>query len=195
MSGDDPLLARFTARRDEASFRELYRCHTPYLYGLAMRLAGDPAAAEELTQEAWVRALERHDRYTGGSAYRTWLAGILVNCFREARRHEARAPDSLERDPPAPTGVVTPFPATARRPVAAVDVERALLRLPPGYREVVLLHDLYGLTHAEIGDLLNIRPGTSKSQLMRGRARLRDLLSAPAASDADGRTPERRGTP
>lgn len=177
MSTDDQqLVAAFSRNRDEAAFLQLYRRHTPVLYALACRLAGTPAGAEELTQQAWVRAVERHDRFEGRSQYRTWLTGILINCFRESLRHNARQGHSFdERRDHEHSETVAPFPAPARA-AETLDIDRALSQLPPGYREVVILHDINGYTHAEIASLLEISAGTSKSQLNRGRARLRALL-------------------
>ncbi len=73
--------------------------------------------------------------------------------------------------------IVAPFPGTQKSQADAIDVERALSRLPDGYREAVILHDVHGYTHKEIAAMLQIEEGTSKSQLNRGRARLRELLT------------------
>lgn len=193
MSADDnELLETFTERRDESSFRRLYRRHTPMLFALAVRLCGSQTEAEELTQEAWVRAVERHASFDRRSRYSTWLAGILINCFREAARRHAKSPRSLDAQAEyTASSVVTAFPAGAQSPVNAIDVERALSQLPEGYREVVVLHDLNGYTHVEIAGMLGIHEGTSKSQLKRGRARLRELLTHSPASHS-GR--DERGT-
>lgn len=185
---DSSLVERFTRERDETAFRALYRLHTPMLFALAVRLTGSRSQAEELTQEAWVRAVERHDRFGGRSRYSTWVTGILINCFRESLRAPDRQTHEFdERRATQQGNVVAPFP-TARREQDLLDVERALMRLAPGYREIVLLHDLNGHTHEEIGAMLGISAGTSKSQLQRGRGRLRELLDVNDAKD-------QRGTP
>lgn len=181
---DASLVKAFGRRRDETSFRELYRRHTPMLFGLAMRLCGTRAEAEELTQEAWVRAVENHDRYDGRSKYGSWVAGILVNCFRESARRSARSPTSLDEQPHLEGGaVIAAFPDRRRR-ADQIDVERALGELPAGFREIVVLHDIGGYTHKEIAAMLSIKEGTSKSQLARGRARLREILTR---GDTEGR--------
>lgn len=163
----------FIRRRDEASFRLLYRRHTPMIFGMAMRLARSRAVAEELVQETWVRAVERIEQFGGRSRFSTWLGGILVNCHREEMRRAARitAPgdhggEVIEVFGPVDLGAADP-----------ADVEQALSEIADGYREVVILHDLYGYTHAEIAEQLGIAPGTSKSQLARGRALLRRALA------------------
>lgn len=169
------LLEAFSRQRDETAFRALYRMHTPMLYAMAMRLSGSGSDADELVQEAWVRAVERHDRFAGRSRYRTWLVGILINCHRESAKRRRRRLLSLIDDG-HPESVESASPA-APAPADAIDVDRALADLPDGYREVVILHDLNGYTHREIAAMLDIQEGTSKSQLNRGRARLRQLLA------------------
>lgn len=194
MTADDSiLLETFERRRDERSFRQLYRRHTPSMFAMAVRLSGSQAEAEELTQEAWCRAVERFSAFDRRSALKTWLIGIVVNCYREAVRRNTRsrpATDAeLENLSDSP---VTALPVSRRTPAEPIDLERALSRLPPGYREVVLLHDLNGFTHKEIAAMLDIEEGTSKSQLARGREHLRALLASPATRSEQI---DKRGTP
>ena len=164
------LLERFRAERDEASFRALYRAATPYLWAFARRLAGgNDAEAEELVQEAWVRAVERVERFRGESTVRSWLGGVLVNCWRERRRGLRREIGSPEN---GPVLEVEPLPES----VSAIDLERALAALPEDARVVVLLHDLEGLTHVEIAESLGIPVGTSKRRLFDARGELRRRL-------------------
>ena len=178
------LLERFARRRDETSFRRLYRHHTPALYAMALRVAGCGSDAEELTQEAWCRAVQRFDSFRGESAFRTWLISILINCYREMLRRR-RTHDAPGRDTAGLSRATITYLDTGRDSDAGfVDTEQALRKLPTGYREVVLLHDLYGYTHREIATMLDIAEGTSKSQLTRGRQRLRDLLSAGSSHSA-----------
>jgi RNA polymerase sigma-70 factor (ECF subfamily) len=181
-------VAAFRLRRDEEAFRDLYRLVTPTLWGLALRLLGERARAEELVQETWLRVVRGIDGFGERSAFSTWAAGILVRCCWETWRREGRAPFEPEGD--------APDRAETLGIVDLVDLERALGRLAEGYRTVVLLHDLYGHTHEEIAALLAIDAGTSKSQLSRGRRALRTLLSTgddrrapPAPSDLRERTP------
>ena len=122
---DELLLESFSRRRDEASFRRLYRRHTPMMFALAVRLCGSRTEAEELTQEAWVRAVERHATFDRRSRYSTWLTGILINCFREAARRHAKAPRSLDDNAEAALGsVVTAFPAGRHSTADVIDVEK-----------------------------------------------------------------------
>lgn len=171
------LLEAFEESRDERSFSRLYRSHTPKLYALAMRLtAGDVIESEELVQEAWVRAVERLASFNRQSLFSTWLGGILINCHRERARVARRQPLSLDSDAVGRKVLrVAEFPRS-RAHAAAVDVERAISKLPDGFREVLVLHDIYGYMHREIGELLGIEDSTARSQLARARRRLRDVL-------------------
>lgn len=158
---------------DEGAFRLLYRRHTPALFRLALRLgAGDEAWAEELVQRAWIRAVERLGGFGWRAALRTWLSGILVNCARESWRERRRSREVAW--PAEAPRVMAPFADPADR----VDLERAIARLPDGCREILVLHDVEGFTHEEIAAMLDLEPGTSKSQLFHARRRLREQLGA-----------------
>jgi RNA polymerase sigma-70 factor (ECF subfamily) len=185
MTGDGRLGAAFVRTRAEADFRALYRAVTPRSYGLALRLAGgNEDEAAELVQEAWVRAVERLERYRAGEPFGVWLRGFVVNCWRERLRSVRHAAEvELDDDLAAPESRVdqdsADFPA-----VDPDTLRRAVHALPAGFRTVLLLHDVEGYTHAEIADQLDVSEGTSKSQLSRARRRLRRMLDvAVPASD------------
>ncbi len=167
MSDDLALVRAFLRARGEDAFRALYRAHTPALYALALRLTGgDQGEAEDLVQESWVRAVRALSSFRAQSALRSWLCGFLVNVRRERMRADWRTVDAPDAEPIAPT----------IGPDMALDLERAIGALPDGARNVFVLHDVYGYTHREIGDLLGIVEGTSKSQLTRARLLLRSSL-------------------
>ena len=167
MSDDLALVRAFLRARGEDAFRALYRAHTPALYALALRLTGgDQGEAEDLVQESWVRAVRALSSFRAQSALRSWLCGFLVNVRRERMRADWRTVDAPDAEPIAPT----------IGPDMALDLERAIGALPDGARDVFVLHDVYGYTHREIGDLLGIVEGTSKSQLTRARLLLRSSL-------------------
>jgi RNA polymerase sigma-70 factor (ECF subfamily) len=165
---DRRLAAAVIGSGDETAFRALYRRHTPALYRLALRLGGgDESWAEELVQRAWIRAVESLGGFAWRSAFRTWLSGIAINCAREQWRTARTSPEvQASPDAAAPPG----------DPALRVDLERAIARLPRGYRQVFVLHDIEGFTHEEIAGLLGIEPGTSKSQLFQARRQLRGFL-------------------
>ena len=170
-NSEDRLLAvRLTTRRDPDAFAKLYERHSTTVYRFALRLtAGDEAAAEDLVHDAWVVAVERLASFQWRSSFRTWLSAIVVNLARERRRRadrEATLPDEYAADD-------GPLEGTFDR----LDVGRALAGLAPGYRMVLVLHDVEGYTHDEIATMLDIEPGTSKSQLSRARSAMRRALS------------------
>jgi RNA polymerase sigma-70 factor, ECF subfamily len=173
-SRDRALVDHYLRTRDEAAFLGLYRSHTPALLGLASRLcAGELSAAEEVVQEAWVRAAQSLPSFRWESQLRTWLSGVVVNSWRDRARARGRE-ESWERELEAvPAGNVS---ASER-----LDLERAVAGLPDGFRAVLLLHDVEGFTHSEIASLLGIEAGTSKSQLARARQAVRRRLSGAAA--------------
>ena len=173
MTTDRELADAVLQSGDEAAFRTLYRRHTPALYRLALRLGGgDGPWADELVQRAWVRAVEALSRFAWRSTLSSWLSGIAINCARELWR-ETRTRGETALDSGGEVASVSARPAAADE---RLDLERAIERLPHGYREVFVLHDVEGYTHEEIGDLLGIEAGTSKSQLSRARQRLRAAL-------------------
>lgn len=159
-------MARYLKDRDEATFRSLYRAHMPAMYPLAMRFLGRRSEdAEEALQETWIRAMEGLPRFRWDSSLRTWLCGITINCCRELMR---RSPPSTVL-PEQSDNAATAFLFDA-------DVESCVRSLPDGCREVLVLHDIEGYTHLEIGERLQISEGTSKSQLSRARAKMREML-------------------
>jgi RNA polymerase sigma-70 factor (ECF subfamily) len=162
------LAERFAKHADESAFRALYRRHTPLLYRLAQRMVGDPERAAEVVQDTWARAAQNLSAFRWESRLSTWLAGIAINRSREELRRRG------------PTESIKAELADAATPGARVgdciDLERAIQQLPEGYREVLLLHDVEGYTHEEIGQALQIEPGTSRSQLTRARAAVRAWL-------------------
>jgi RNA polymerase sigma-70 factor (ECF subfamily) len=159
------LVENYLRRRDEQSFRELYRRHTPRLYALALRLCDSSADANDAVQDMWIRACTGLARFAWKSSLKTWLTGILINCVREqSRKHrEEQLPDDWTESIVTPNG-------------AQLNLEQAIARLPGGYRDVLLLHDLEGYTHEEIGAVLDINAGTSKSQLHYARKAIRKLM-------------------
>ena len=172
-SADDRSLADAVAGKgDERAFRELYRRHTPALYQLVLRmLGGETADAEDVVQETWIRAVRQLTRFRWESSLRTWLSAIGLNLAREVLRRRARVrteefDERLE------------LRAPLVRDGERIDLERAIARLPNGYRTVLVLHDVEGYTHEEISRQLQIAVGTSKSQLFDARRAVRSLLQS-----------------
>jgi RNA polymerase sigma-70 factor, ECF subfamily len=166
---DRELAALIMERGDEAAFRLLYRRHTPAVYRFVLRLVGgDGEKAEDILQEAWLRAARGLEAFRWQSAFRSWLTGIALNRVRETARREKRSLVEVEGD--------WDVAGDSLDPGQRIDLERALALLPPGFRTVLVLHDVEGFTHQEIGDCLGITDGTSKSQLHGARKAMRRLL-------------------
>ena len=170
MTPDRDLVAAIVGEGDEGAFRDLYRRYTPRLYLTALRLLSHSEMdAEDAVQETWIRAVREMGKFRWESALGTWLIAIAGNVARDQLR-KARRRDERELDP-------GDEPLTAVAPGEAIDLERAISLLPEGYRTVLVLHDVEGLTHDEIGEALGIAPGTSKSQLFGARRSMRALLN------------------
>jgi RNA polymerase sigma-70 factor (ECF subfamily) len=159
---------------DQDAFHTLYREHAGRVYALCLRLSGDRAAAEELTQEVFVRVWQKLRTFRGDSAFSTWVHRLATNVALMAQRSRTRRERRVNpvEDPAVYDRGVAP--AAGER----IDLEQALARLPNGAREVFVLHDVEGYGHAEIGRLLGIAEGTSKAQLFRARRLLRGMLDA-----------------
>ena len=169
MTSDRRLVKIFLLRKSEKVFRELYRRHSGALYRVAWRLLGGVRQdAEDVVQETWIRAVEGLPRFRWGSSLRTWLVGITINRSRELMRARSRSPAGDE--------VQDTVAEQARPSPDRIDLELAIARLPSGSREVLILHEIEGYTHEEIGRLLGIDEGTSKSQLHHARRALRGWL-------------------
>jgi RNA polymerase sigma-70 factor (ECF subfamily) len=167
--GDDVALA---ASGDTAAFERVYRAHVARVHGLARRMAG-PEAAEELTQDVFVRAWQKLGTFRGDAAFGTWLHRLAVNVIIERFRSLGTQRDRFLAD-----GEETLERLSSPRPSGdfRMDFENALARLPHAARNVFLLHDVEGYKHHEIGELLGISAGTSKSQLHRARTLMRGHL-------------------
>ncbi len=158
---------------DRRAFERLYRLHGQRIYALCLRMTGDRSAAEELVQDAFVRAWHKLSTFRGDAAFSTWLHRVTVNVVLSKRKQDGVRRDRTVED----DDVVAAAPARAVSIGDRVDLEAAIGGLPPGARRVFVLHDIEGYTHEEIGELLGITSGGSKAQLHRARMLLREALS------------------
>lgn len=161
----------------EAAIRALYERYSSRVYATIHRLAGDDALAEDWAQEAWISAIRALPKFRGGSQFSTWLHRIAVNAALQGlrRRQRRTAPET-----PLPD---TPLADPNRdHPLLRYRIERALAAIPAGMRQVLVLHDVEGYTHEEIAAALGVTVGTSKSQLFKARARMRELLGGSVAT-------------
>jgi len=167
-------LIRQAADGDARAIRSLYDRYAPRVFAVVRRIAGDDETAQDFAQEAWIRAVRALPSFRGDARFSTWLHRIAVNSALQAlRRTETRR----RREAPFPAEVaIGPHGGDT---LLQRRLERALDALPDGMRQVLILHDVEGYTHEEIGDALGVAPGTSKSQLFKARAKMRELLSPP----------------
>ena len=183
--GDRDLVAR--CRRGElGAFEDLYKRHGSRLYSVAYRITGSAADAEDLVQDIFLLVYRRLDTYRGEAALGTWMHRLAVNaCLdyvqsKQGRRQQATDfIDDLDDVEPAAHASWRPDAVLDR-----LDLERAVTQLPPSYRRAFLLHDVEGLEHHEVGEMLGIAEGTSKSLLHKARMRLRLLLRGRGANPA-----------
>lgn len=174
-------LIRKAREGDGAAVRALYDRHAPRVYAVVRRIAGDEQTAQDCAQEAWIRAIEALPSFRGEARFSTWLHRIAVN---EALQHVRKDERREKRREPMPRAIpVEPDPTDV---LLEKRLEGALDQLPDGMREVLTLHDVEGHTHREIGEMLGIAEGTSKSQLSKARAKMREILRTLQASDQEG---------
>jgi len=165
-------LIRQAAEGDARAIRSLYDRYAPRVYAVVRRIAGEDDLAQDYAQEAWIRAIRALPTFRGDARFSTWLHRIAVNAALQAlRRQETRR----KREAPVPDEVA--IAPAAKDSLLRRRLEEALDGLPEGMRRVLILHDVEGYTHEEIGDVLGVTAGTSKSQLFKARAKMRAMLA------------------
>jgi RNA polymerase sigma-70 factor (ECF subfamily) len=162
---------------DMSGFDEIYQKHYRRVYSICLRMTGNVAEAEDLTQEVFLQLHRKLKSFRGESAFTTWLHRLTVNHvlmhFRKRRvrseitTEDGEMPDQIDPDSDNPR--LSPI-------VDRIALNTAIGKLPPGYRKVFVLHDVQGFEHEEIAGLLKCSSGTSKSQLHKARLKLRKLL-------------------
>jgi RNA polymerase sigma-70 factor, ECF subfamily len=171
-----------------ACFEILYTLHKRRVYSLCLRMAGDRTLAEDLTQEVFLLLFRKLKSFRGESAFTTWLHRISVNVvLMHMRQSRSRGPtvslDELDgfEDGSHEEAIGLPDPVLAQS-IDRVALQRAIGELPPGYRLILVLHDIEGYEHQEIAELLGCSMGNTKSQLHKARLKLRKLLLQGAAT-------------
>src|SRR6201992_2581275 len=166
---------------DARAFETLYALHKRRVYSLCLRMLGNVAEAEDLTQEAFLQLYRKIGTFRGDSAFSTWLHRLAVNVVLMHLRKKGLPQVSLEEtlEPAQEDGPRRDIGArdlTLAGSIDRITLERAVEDLPPGYRLVFVLHDVEGYEHNEIAGMLDCSIGNSKSQLHKARMKLRDLL-------------------
>jgi len=165
------------------SWEQIVEDHSARVYRLAYRLTGNAHDAEDLTQEVFVRVFRSLHTYTPGT-FEGWLHRITTNLFLDSARRKSRIrfdalPDDADNRLPSP--VTAPDAAYLNQTFDA-DIEAALASLSPDFRAAVVLCDVEGLSYEEIADVLDLKMGTVRSRIHRGRAMLRSALAHRAPS-------------
>ena len=155
---------------DGECFEVLYGFHKRRVYSLCLRMTGNTAEAEDLTQEAFLQLYRKIATFRGESAFSTWLHRLAVNVVLMQLRKKGLSEVSLQE--------------SLAGSVDRVNLERAIESLPPGYRIIFVLHDVEGYEHNEIAEMMGCSIGNSKSQLHKARMKLRDLLRTSRAEKA-----------
>ena len=172
---DDPVKEGGTLRGDLLPFEELFKLHQRRVYAVCLRMTGNTAEAEDLLQEVFIQVFRKLGTFRGESAFTTWLHRLTVNQVLMHFRKKHSRNEQLTEDGELPEQVIksrkTSFPILDRNAL-----NEAIVKLAPGYRAVFVLHDVEGLQHLEIANLLGCSVGTSKSQLHKARMKMRRLL-------------------
>ncbi len=166
------LIAR-VRKGDAAAERRLYDAHVDRIYRLAYRLTGDDDLAQDLTQETFIRAFDRMGQFRGDAAFATWLRSIATSVIYNGLRKVTRLRRREVAIDEAGTAGDNP---TRAEPDLKEKLARAIDDLPKKYRMVFVMHDIEGYTHEEISSAMGMQLGTSKAQLSRARAKLREAL-------------------
>jgi RNA polymerase sigma-70 factor, ECF subfamily len=190
---DDRKLVARCRTGDRDACEELYGRHAPRVLGLARRMVGPSDDAEDAMQDVFLAVFRKLESFRGESTLATWIYRLAMNVcldrLRSRGSRERKVTDAFDVDDAA--HVAAPAPAGRLSPGAQIDLERAIAALPDAARAAFLLHDVEGFDHREVGAILGIAEGTSKSQVHKARLRIRAFLhqsqAAPAARATNGR--------
>ncbi len=173
---------------DAEAFEVLYNLHKRRVYSLCLRMTANTAAAEDLTQEAFLQLFRKIATFRGESAFSTWLHRMAVNVVLMQLRKKGLPvvplEDTVETEEETPRKELGALDPALAGSVDRLQLQRAVESLPPGYRMIFLLHDVEGYEHNEIAGMVGCSIGNSKSQLHKARMKLRDLLKTSRAEKA-----------
>jgi len=173
---------------DAEAFESLYHLHKRRVYSLCLRMTANTAAAEDLTQEAFLQLFRKIGTFRGESAFSTWLHRMAVNVVLMQLRKKGLAvvplEETIESEDESPRKEPGAEDVRLAGSIDRLQLEHAIAALPPGYRAVFLLHDVEGYEHNEIARIVGCSIGNSKSQLHKARMKLRELLKTSRAEKA-----------
>ncbi|MFZ1085574.1 MAG: RNA polymerase sigma factor [Terracidiphilus sp.] len=174
---------------DHQAFAQLYALHKRRIYSLCLRMVGNVAEAEDLTQETFLQLHRKISTFRGDSAFSTWLHRLAINAVLMQLRKRGLSLISMDEamEPDPESGSSRSFgerDITLTGTIDRMALERAVSELPAGYRLVFILHDVEGYEHQEIATMLDCSVGNCKSQLHKARLRLRDALRGDPQQEA-----------
>jgi RNA polymerase sigma-70 factor (ECF subfamily) len=178
----EAVAIRMAQRGDSFAFEQLYRAHVRRVFALCLRMLSNTAEAEDLTQEVFLTAFRKLKSFRGDSAFSTWLHRVGVNAVLMHLRKKRLSSTSLEeldqKREQAGLPAFEPGETDARLEGHAdrVRLEKAIAKLPEGYKLSLILHDVQGYLHTEMAEILGCTTGTTKSQLHKARQRVREIL-------------------
>ena len=168
---DEGALVASAQRGDPRAFEGLYRLHVDRVYGLCLRMTGNVGEAEDCTQEAFIQAWNKLEKFRGDSAFGTWMHRIAVNAVLGRMRKSKREQDRIQVVAETQSAPISTGDTGELR-----DLSEAIDRLPEGARHVFVLSGVYGYSHEETSEMLGVAVGTSKAQLHRARRLLAQQL-------------------
>jgi RNA polymerase sigma-70 factor (ECF subfamily) len=174
---DDARDVALAASGDRRAFERLYKTHMNRVFTLCTRMCGSRVRGEELTQDVFVRTWEKLPQFRGESSFSTWIHRIAVNIVLTDRKNEGRDRRRMKEDDDEVGEGIFAAAATTPRDADRIDLAGAIDSLPPGARQIFVLHDVEGYKHEEIAELCGITAGGSKAQLHRARLLLREALN------------------
>jgi len=183
---------RLAREGDSNAFERLYKLNSRRVYGLCLRMAGNPTEAQDLAQEAFLQLFRKIHTFRGESRFSTWLHRLTVNIVlmrRRKNRHPEVSLDATTEPGDEDSRPLIELGGPDLRLSGVLDhvnLSKAIEQLPDGYKEMFILHDLQGYQHSEIDEILGCSAGNSKSQLSKARLRLRELLQESLRSQARG---------
>ena len=165
---------------DQQAFDELYQKYHERVYSICFRMTQNAFESEDLTQDVFIRLFQTIGSFRGESAFTTWLYRLTVNLVLMHFRKRKRRVDQINGNGELPAYIVPGSQNPKRmRIVDRILLSEVITKLPDGYRQAIILHDVQGLQHKEIAEARGRSVGTSRSQLHRGRAMLRELIAGP----------------
>ncbi|HEY2970996.1 MAG TPA: RNA polymerase sigma factor [Pyrinomonadaceae bacterium] len=166
---------------EQQTLRELYQKYHERVYSICLRMTQNASESEDLTQDVFIRLFRTVGSFRGESAFTTWLHRLTVNLVLMDFRKRTRRRELTSANGELPTYILAGTQEAKRMGIVdRILLSEGITKLPEGYRQAVILHDIQGLEHREIAEARGRSVGTSKSQLHKGRAMLRELIAGPS---------------